>query len=236
MFFALSTYFDNESSPSIYFVYISGMWCFSPSLEKDSHVCSCSSSPSSPVILYDIYCRSGLWVLSCVIFSHGVVGCSGQYCLLLFFFRFWLMLWTISLGWVRVCSLWCCFPRRWLVVSSSCSPWFSRSGFGDLNSMLSFIAWGRLHSLLISFCFPFHLYSLISLQFSSLPASLVALPFAMFTTPGLDNVFLRVCYVSLEGCFWSQAWALVSWSLAYILPPSGCFSSSPAPLGISVWS
>ncbi|KAF3553460.1 hypothetical protein F2Q69_00012202 [Brassica cretica] len=47
--------------------------------------------------------------------------------------------------------------------------------------------------------------------FSSLLASLVALPFAMFATPGLDNVFLCVCYVGLEGCFWSQAWALVSW-------------------------
>ena len=105
------------------------MWCFSPSPEKDSHVCSCSSSPSSPVRLSDIYCRSGSWVLSCVIFFNGVVGCSGQYCMLLFFFRFWLVLWTISLGWVRVCSLWCCFPRCWLVVSSSCSPWFSRSGF-----------------------------------------------------------------------------------------------------------
>ncbi|KAF3578485.1 hypothetical protein DY000_02031223 [Brassica cretica] len=33
-------------------------------------------------------------------------------------------------------------------------------------------------------------------------ASLVALPFTMFATSGLDNVFVRVCYVGLEatGC------------------------------------
>ncbi|KAF2581044.1 hypothetical protein F2Q68_00003818 [Brassica cretica] len=30
-------------------------------------------------------------------------------------------------------------------------------------------------------------------------ASLVALPFTMFATRGLDNVFVRVCYVSLKG-------------------------------------
>ena len=39
--------------------------------------------------------------------------------------------------------------------------------FGVLTSMLSFIARGRLHSLLIPFRLPFPLYSLISLQFSS---------------------------------------------------------------------
>ena len=64
--------------------------------------------------------------------------------------------------------------------------------FGDLTSMLSFIARGQLHSLLILFCLPFPLCFLISLQLSSLLASLVALPFTMLTTPGLDNVFVRV--------------------------------------------
>ncbi|KAF3576515.1 hypothetical protein DY000_02030428 [Brassica cretica] len=39
--------------------------------------------------------------------------------------------------------------------------------FGVLTSMLSFIARGRLHSLLISFRLPFPLYSRISLQLSS---------------------------------------------------------------------
>ena len=64
--------------------------------------------------------------------------------------------------------------------------------FGDLTSMLSFIARGQLHSLLILFCLPFPLCFLISFQLSSLLASLVALPFTMLTTPGLDNVFVRV--------------------------------------------
>ncbi|KAH0880863.1 hypothetical protein HID58_068257, partial [Brassica napus] len=35
----------------------------------------------------------------------------------------------------------------------------------------------------------------------------VTFSFAMFVTPGLDNVLLRVCSVDLEDCFWSQVWA-----------------------------
>ncbi|KAH0869623.1 hypothetical protein HID58_076645, partial [Brassica napus] len=50
----------------------------------------------------------------------------------------------------------------------------------------------------------------------------VTLPFAMFATPGLDSVLLRVYSVDLEDCFWSQVWALVSWGLASVLPDSGC--------------
>ena len=82
---------------------------------------------------------------------------------------------------------------------------FARLGFQDLvfgvlTSMLSFIARGRLHSFLISLRLPFPLYSCIS----SFIASLVALPFTMFASRDLDNVFVRVCYVGLEGYFWSQ--------------------------------
>ncbi|KAF3599134.1 hypothetical protein F2Q69_00036481 [Brassica cretica] len=36
----------------------------------------------------------------------------------------------------------------------------------------------------------------------------LTLPFAMFATPGLDSVLLRVCSVDLEDGFWSQVWAL----------------------------
>ncbi|KAH0868544.1 hypothetical protein HID58_075566, partial [Brassica napus] len=63
--------------------------------------------------------------------------------------------------------------------------------FGDLTS----IARGRLHDLMISFCLPFQLCSFISLQLSTLLASLV---------------LLRVCSVDLEDCFWSQVWTHVS--------------------------
>ncbi|KAG5392976.1 hypothetical protein IGI04_022939 [Brassica rapa subsp. trilocularis] len=63
---------------------------------------------------------------------------------------------------------------------------------GDLTSMLSFITRGQFHSLLILFCFSFPLCFLISFQLSLLFASLIALPFTMLTTPGLDNVFVRV--------------------------------------------
>ncbi|KAF3593620.1 hypothetical protein DY000_02020274 [Brassica cretica] len=50
----------------------------------------------------------------------------------------------------------------------------------------------------------------------------VTLSFAMFATPGLDNVLLRVCSVDLEDCFWSQVWAHVSRGLASVLPHSCC--------------
>ncbi|KAF2609567.1 hypothetical protein F2Q70_00009175 [Brassica cretica] len=52
----------------------------------------------------------------------------------------------------------------------------------------------------------------------------VTLPFAMFATPDLDSVLLRICSVDLEDCFWSQVWALVSRGLASVLPHSagGC--------------
>ena len=58
---------------------------------------SCSSLPSSPVRLYGICCRSGLWVFSCSVDSHGIVGCSSQYWQVLFFLRFQLMFGTASL-------------------------------------------------------------------------------------------------------------------------------------------
>ncbi|KAF3609312.1 hypothetical protein DY000_02051425 [Brassica cretica] len=50
----------------------------------------------------------------------------------------------------------------------------------------------------------------------------VTLPFAMFATPNLDSVLLRICSVDLEDCFWSQVRALVSRELASVLPHSGC--------------
>ncbi|KAF2573440.1 hypothetical protein F2Q70_00001431 [Brassica cretica] len=34
-------------------------------------------------------------------------------------------------------------------------------------------------------------------------------PFCHICTLGLDSIFLCVCSVGLEGCFWSQAWAIV---------------------------
>ncbi|KAF3579799.1 hypothetical protein DY000_02028694 [Brassica cretica] len=37
---------------------------------------------------------------------------------------------------------------------------------------------------------------------------LVTFSFAMFATPDLDSVLLRICSVDLEDCFWSQVWAL----------------------------
>ena len=98
--------------------------------KKDSPLCSFSFSPSSHVKLSSTCCRSALWVPSCAVVSHGVVACSGQYWLLLFFLRFWLMLGT-AFTWVgsNFSRLWCCLPRCWLVVDNSCLSWFSRSCF-----------------------------------------------------------------------------------------------------------
>ncbi|KAH0868174.1 hypothetical protein HID58_075196, partial [Brassica napus] len=95
--------------------------------------------------------------------------------------------------------------------------------FGDLTSMLFFIARGWSHGLLISFCLFLSCCSLISLHLSSLITSLVSLPIAIFATPGLDSVFLCVYFVRLE--------ALISRWLASILSHSDCLSSSHASLG-----
>ncbi|KAH0858135.1 hypothetical protein HID58_086396, partial [Brassica napus] len=109
---------------------------------------------------------------------------------------------------------------------------FQARVFGDLTSMIFFIVRGWLYGLLISFCLFLSLWSLISLYLSSLITSLVALPFTIFATPGLDSVFLCVCFVHLEGCLWSQASALVSRWLASILSHPGCLSSSHASFGV----
>jgi len=125
---------------------------------------SCFSLDSSPVRLYGICCRSDFWVFSCSVDCHGIVGCSSQYWLLIFFFRFQLMLGTVS-PWLGQSLV--VFDVLFLVVGLP-SIIFARPGFQDLvfgvlTFMLSFIARGRLHSLLISFRLSFPLYSRISL-------------------------------------------------------------------------
>ncbi|KAF3534622.1 hypothetical protein DY000_02043472 [Brassica cretica] len=56
----------------------------------------------------------------------------------------------------------------------------------------------------------------------------VALSFAMFVTPSLDIVLLRLCSVDLENCFWSQVWAhvfrgLVPFFLTHVVLFFPCF-------------
>ncbi|KAH0899413.1 hypothetical protein HID58_048981, partial [Brassica napus] len=68
--------------------------------------------------------------------------------------------------------------------------------FGDLTSMLFFIARGWLHGLLILFCLFLSLCSLISLHLSSLITSLVALHFTIFTTPVVYGLKLKLCFLS----------------------------------------
>ena len=114
------------------------------------------------------------------------------------------------LGWVRVSHFWFFFLVVDLLLIVPTCLRFQDLVFGDVTSKLSFIAWRRLHGFLVSFFLPFPFCSFISLQLSSLFASLVALPFVIFTPPGLDSVFLL-----LEGCFWSQLrlWFLGGWVL-----------------------
>ncbi|KAH0892530.1 LOW QUALITY PROTEIN: hypothetical protein HID58_054959 [Brassica napus] len=104
--------------------------------------------------------------------------------------------------------------------------------FGDLTSMLFFLPRGWLHSLLISFCLFLFLCSLVSLHLSSLITSLVALPFAIFVTPGLVVFFF--VYVL---CAWKVVYGLKLklWFLGSWLPFSphpGYLSSSHASLGV----
>ena len=130
---------------------------------------SCSSLPFSPMRLYGICCRSDFWVFSCSFDSHSIVGCSGQYWLLIFFFRFQLMFGTAS-PWLGqslvVCEVVFLVVGLPSIVPSRLS--FQDMVFGDLTS----IARGRLRDWMISFYLPFHLCSLISLHLSSLLASL----------------------------------------------------------------
>ena len=151
------------------------MWRFSPSLRKDSPLCSCFSSHSSPVILSGTCYRSCLWVLNCAVVFHCVVSCFGQYWSSSFF-RFWLMLGTTS-RWVgsEFICLWCCLPLVDLPSIVSTRLDFQDLFFGDLTSMLFFIARGWLHGLLILFHLLFYLCSLILLYLSFLLTSLVAL-------------------------------------------------------------
>ncbi|KAH0869037.1 hypothetical protein HID58_076059, partial [Brassica napus] len=74
--------------------------------------------------------------------------------------------------------------------------------FGDLTYMLSFIARRQFHGLLILFRLPILLCSLISLQLSSLLASLVTLPFAMFANPCLDSDFLCMVVSGVKIRLW----------------------------------
>ncbi|KAF3509963.1 hypothetical protein F2Q69_00009426 [Brassica cretica] len=127
--------------------------------------------------------------------------------MLLFFLRFQLMLGTAS-PWLGQ-SLFV-FDFVFLVVGLpsvvSARFGFQDLVFGVLTSMLSFIARGRLYSFLISLRLSFPLYSCISLQLSSHLWWLSL--FTMFATRDLDNVFVRVCGVSLL-----ELWSLLSRAL-----------------------
>lgn len=167
----------------MYFVYLSGMQSFSPSLGKDSPICSCFSSPFS-VRLYGICYISGILVPCCAVVSRLFLSI-----LVIFFFRFWLRLKTTS-RWVgSECSChWCCLPRRWFAVDSLYSSWFSRSDFW----WTGFIA--LFHSSRMAPRFVDFILSLFISLFSHLVAPFIA-----------DHVSGGSPFVRLEGCLWSQA-------------------------------
>ena len=131
-FFRSLPSFDLEPSSSMYFVYLSRMQCFSPSLGKYSPLCSSFSSSSFSVRLSCICYRSYILVPCCAVVSYDVLSYFSQYWS--FFLRFWLSLETTS-RWVGLdfsCH-WCCFPRCWFAVTIC---W---SDFGDLTSMFFFL-------------------------------------------------------------------------------------------------
>ena len=70
--------FDLEPSPSMYYDYISGVQCFSPTLGINSPLCSCFSSLSFSVKLSGNCYRSGILVPCCGVVSYGVVCYFGQ--------------------------------------------------------------------------------------------------------------------------------------------------------------
>ena len=172
------------------------------------------SSPS----MHFVYLSDLLWFLLSPKKIH-ICALVLPHIFLLFFLRFRLMLGTASL-WVgsEFSRLWSCFPRRWLTIDSPLSSWFSRYGFW----------WFDFYSSRTAPWFDYFVLSTLPSMFPLLIAAFIVacvsltLPFAMFSTPGSDSVLLRVRFVDLEDCFWSQVWALVSRGLASVLPHSGC--------------
>ena len=77
-FWTLPPFFDFDPSPSMYFVYFTGVQCFSPSVGKDSPLCSCFSSPFC-VRLSGICYRSDILVPYCAVVSYAVVFYFDQF-------------------------------------------------------------------------------------------------------------------------------------------------------------
>ena len=189
----------------MYFVYLSGMQCFSPSLGKDSPPCS--------FFLHLLFFCEIIWYL--LYFRHInsiLCGCFLRRCMLFrsilvfFFLRFWLRLETTS-RWVRseFSCHWCCFLRRWFAVDSLCSSWFSRSGFWWSYFYVLFHS-SRMALRFVDFILPLFIF-----LFSHLVAPFIAdrvsggSNFRHICYSSLDSVFLCVCFVRLEGCLLSQA-------------------------------
>ena len=99
IFFVFFPYFGIEPSTSIYFVYLSGMRCFSPSPKK-THLLLLFFIAFFTLRFLVFVVDRGLGVSSCAVVSRVILGCSIQYWMLLFFLRFQLMLETIS-PWVE---------------------------------------------------------------------------------------------------------------------------------------
>ncbi|KAH0873678.1 LOW QUALITY PROTEIN: hypothetical protein HID58_071040, partial [Brassica napus] len=103
----------------------------------------------------------------------------------------------ISLGWILIV-----FEVVFLAVGlPSIVPshvGFQDMVFGDLTS----IARGRLHDWMISFCLPFHLFFIVVCVY-------VTLPFAMFATPNLDSILLRIWKI-VSGIK-SELWFIRGW-------------------------
>ena len=129
MFCALSPYFDREPSPFMYFVYLSGVRCFSPSPKK-THIRALILPRLLLLWDYLIFFVNRVYEFPFVRLFLTRCRLFQSILALLFFLRFWLMLEAAS-PWfgTKFSRLWCCLPRRWFAVNSPCSSWFSRSDF-----------------------------------------------------------------------------------------------------------
>ena len=129
MFCALSPYFDREPSPFMYFVYLSGVRCFSPSPKK-THIRALILPRLLLLWDYLIFFVNRVYEFPFVRLFLTRCRLFQSILALLFFLRFWLMLEAAS-PWIgtKFGRLWCCVSRCWFAVNSPCSSWFSRSGF-----------------------------------------------------------------------------------------------------------
>lgn len=204
----------------MYFVYLSGVQSFSPSLGKDSPICSCFSSHFfCEIIWYLLYIRHISSIL-CTCFQVISINIGHLFLQILAKVKS-----LVGLGQSLV-AIDVVFLVVGLLSIVSTRLGFQDLIFAELVSLRFFIAQGWLHGLLILFCLFLSLCSLMSLHLSSLIMSLVALPLCAwkvvyglklklwFLGDWLSFSPLRL-FIFFSCILWCRCVELVFWSFGF---------------------